>query len=88
MGTWGVFHGHLKRNLKLEIGNLNKHNSAGVLSNFKFRISSFSIRLLSEYFDVLDVDRILLFADRFGLRELINKYLSINNHPSEGPHNL
>jgi hypothetical protein len=44
--------------------------------------------LLSEYFDVLDVDRILLFADRFGLRELINKYLSINNHPSEGPHNL
>ena len=44
--------------------------------------------LLSEYFDVLDVDRILLFADRFGLRELINKYLSINNSPSEGPHNL
>ena len=44
--------------------------------------------LLSEYFDVLDVDRILLFADRFGLSELINKYLSINNLPSEGPHNL
>ena len=44
--------------------------------------------LLAEYFDVLDVDRILLFADRFGLRELINKYLNINNPPSEGPHNL
>ena len=44
--------------------------------------------LLSEYFDVLDVDRILLFADRFGLRDFINKYLSINNSPSEGPHNL
>ncbi len=44
--------------------------------------------LLPEHFDVLHVDRILLFADRFGLRELINKYLSINNSPSEGSHNL
>ena len=40
------------------------------------------------YFDVLDVDRILLFADRFGLRGLIERYLSDNNPPAEGPNNL
>lgn len=41
-----------------------------------------------KYFDVLDVDRILLFADRFGLRGLIERYLSDNNPPAEGPNNL
>jgi len=41
-----------------------------------------------KYFDVLDVDRILLFADRFGLRGLIERYLSDNNSPSEGPNYL
>jgi len=41
-----------------------------------------------KYFDVLDVDRILLFADRFGLRGLIERYLSNNNSPAEGPNNL
>lgn len=41
-----------------------------------------------KYFDVLDVDRILLFADRFGLRELLERYLSDNNSPAEGPNNL
>ncbi len=44
--------------------------------------------LLPECFDVLDVDRILSFADRFGLRELISKYLNVKHHPSKGPHNL
>jgi len=41
-----------------------------------------------KYFDVLDVDRILLFADRFGLRGLIERYLSDNNSPAEGPNYL
>ncbi len=41
-----------------------------------------------KYFDVLDVDRILFFADRFGLRGLIERYLSDNNPPAEGPNNL
>ena len=44
--------------------------------------------LQPKYFDVLDVDRILFFADRFGLRGLIEKYLSDNNSPAEGPNNL
>ena len=39
-------------------------------------------------FDVLDVDRILLFADRFSLRGLMERYLSDNNSPAEGPNNL
>ena len=44
--------------------------------------------LQPKYFDVLDVDRILFFADRFGLRWLIEKYLSDNNSLAEGPNNL
>ena len=44
--------------------------------------------LQPRYFDVLDVDSIMLFADRFGLRGLIEKYLSDNNSLAEGPNNL
>jgi len=48
----------------------------------------FKNNLPPKYFDVLDVDRILLFADRFGLRGLIERYLNDNNSPAEGPNNL
>lgn len=65
----------------------NPHRSIKDESDLSVLLDLHTNNLLSEYFEVLDVDRILLFADRFGLRELINKYLSINS-PSEGPHRL
>lgn len=65
----------------------NPHRSIKDESDLSVLLDLHANNLLSEYFEVLDVDRILLFADRFGLKELIAKYLSINT-PSEGPHRL
>ena len=65
----------------------NPHRSIKDESDLSVLLDLHTNNLLSEYFEVLDVDRILLFADRFGLKELIDKYLSINS-PSEGPHRL
>ena len=45
-------------------------------------------KLPPKNFDVLDMARILLFADRFGLRGLIERYLNENNSPAEGPNHL
>ena len=44
--------------------------------------------LLPTYFDALDMDRIKVFADRFGLRKFMEKYLNDTNSPAEGPHKL
>jgi len=44
--------------------------------------------LLPKYFDALDMDKIMLFADRFGLKKFIEKYLSDANFAAEGPHKL
>ena len=66
----------------------NPHRSIKDESDISSFLDLHKNNFLPEYFDVLDVDRILLFADRFGLRELINKYLNINNSPSEGPNHL
>jgi len=44
--------------------------------------------LIPKYFDALDMDKIMLFADRFGLKKFIEKYLSDANLSAEGPHKL
>ena len=44
--------------------------------------------LLSSHFDMLDVDRIMQYAGKFGLKKLIARYLKDTNPVVEGPHNL
>lgn len=44
--------------------------------------------LLSKYFDIIDMDRIIFFADRFGQRKRIEKYLKDTDSTTEGPHKL
>lgn len=44
--------------------------------------------LLSKYFDIIDMDRIIFFADRFGQRKRIEKYLKDTDSTTEMPHKL
>jgi len=44
--------------------------------------------LLSKYFDILDIDRIIFFADRFGQRKRIEKYLKDTDSTTERQHKL
>lgn len=44
--------------------------------------------LLSKYFDILDMDRIIFFADRFGQRKRIEKYLKDTDSTTERQHEL
>jgi predicted nucleotidyltransferase len=44
--------------------------------------------LLATYFDPLDVDKILLFADRFGQRRLIEKYMKHIEFSTKRPQHL
>jgi len=41
--------------------------------------------LLADHFEPLDMERIYLFADRFGQRKLIDKYLDQASGGEEGP---
>lgn len=45
-------------------------------------------QLLSSHFDMLDVDRIMRFAGKFGLEKLIERYLKDTNSSAEGTHKL
>ena len=42
-------------------------------------------RLLPDHFEPLDMERIYLFANRFGQRKLIDKYLDQASDGKEGP---
>lgn len=44
--------------------------------------------LLPKYFEDLDVDKIIRFADRFGQRKCVEKYLKHSGVPEEGPNTL
>jgi len=45
-------------------------------------------KLLSSRYEMLDVDRIMRFAGKFGLEKLIKRYLKDTNSPAEGKHML
>ena len=45
-------------------------------------------KLLSSHFDMLDLDRIMRFAGKFGLEKVIERYLEDTNPSAEGPHKL
>ncbi len=44
--------------------------------------------MMPKQFDALDVDRIIMFADKFGQRKLFEKYLGDEKSLFEGPQKL